>query len=325
MLYLNDTHIEAISPPWETLLTVIEKAASCLENKDYAQPVKPYLRYGDTKNRIIAMPAYIGGNEPLSGIKWIASFPDNIRHHLPRAHAVTVLNEAGTGVPVCMINTGRISAVRTAAVSGAVIKAFGRKPGPLEKYTIGIIGFGPIGRMHLGMINEILKDRIEEIFLFDLKTIDKAAIPLPVGTKVKLTIADSWEDVYRRSDIFITCTVADMPYINSAPRKGSLQLNVSLRDYTTDTRQFMDVIAVDDWEEVCRQNTDIENMHKINGLQKEDTITITDILCKDALQQYPADNVVMFNPMGMAVFDIAIGGYYYRKALEMNTGVSLKD
>jgi ornithine cyclodeaminase/alanine dehydrogenase-like protein (mu-crystallin family) len=33
----------------------------------------------------------------------------------------------------------------------------------------------------------------------------------------------------------------------------------------------------------------------------------------------------MFNPMGMAVFDIAIGGYYFREATKTNTGINLAD
>jgi N-[(2S)-2-amino-2-carboxyethyl]-L-glutamate dehydrogenase len=33
----------------------------------------------------------------------------------------------------------------------------------------------------------------------------------------------------------------------------------------------------------------------------------------------------MFNPMGMAVFDIAIGAYYYKQALERNIGIGMPD
>lgn len=33
----------------------------------------------------------------------------------------------------------------------------------------------------------------------------------------------------------------------------------------------------------------------------------------------------MFNPMGMAVFDIAVGSYFYRMAAGLGAGIELKE
>lgn len=321
MLYLNTGHIENIGINWQDLVQVIKNAACVLAERDFAQPIKPYLRYGDQKNRIIAMPAYIGGNHALAGIKWIASFPDNINKGKLRANSVTILNEADSGVPLCTLNTTIVSAIRTAAVSGLVLKEFMKK-GPQE-YVVGIIGFGPIGKMHLKMVEAILGDQIKQILLYDLRPINKDSIESTI--KEKITLCSSWQECYENADVFITCTVSDRPYVDLPPKKGSLQLNVSLRDYQSAMRQHMDIIAVDDWEEVCRQNTDIENMHKTQGLQKEETVSIVDVACNHVLDERLPGQVVMFNPMGMAVFDIAIGGYYYRQAKERQIGMLMPD
>ena len=72
MIYLNEKDILKIGINWEETVDAIEKAVKCLNNKDYAQPVKPYLRYREPVNRIIAMPAFVGGDVDLAGIKWIA-------------------------------------------------------------------------------------------------------------------------------------------------------------------------------------------------------------------------------------------------------------
>ena len=90
MLYLNDRDIQAVGLDWPALLDALEAAVHIADTGEYAQPIKPYLRYGDPRNRIIAMPAYIGGTVHAAGIKWIASFPDNIHHGQPRAHSVMV-------------------------------------------------------------------------------------------------------------------------------------------------------------------------------------------------------------------------------------------
>ena len=74
-------------------------------------------------------------------------------------------------------------------------------------------------------------------------------------------------------------------------------------------------MIVDDWEEVCRERTDIEMMHLEKGLQKENTKSIIDIVREDCIGKFDPVYPVMFNPMGMAVFDIAIAGFYYESIL----------
>jgi 2,3-diaminopropionate biosynthesis protein SbnB len=323
MRYLNADDISTIGFDWKALTAVINESVTALDRNDYAQPIKPYLRYGDPKNRIIAMPAYLGGNLPMAGIKWIASFPDNIYKNKLRANSVTILNEPDSGVPICIINTSLISAIRTAAVSGLMIEKYLEANNFSKKLTVGINGFGPIGKMHLKMATAILGDRISKIFLHDIAGIDKAQIDDEIRDRVE--IVTSWEQAYLDADIFMTCTVSAAPYIDKAPRSGSLQLNVSLRDYKVDIKDHVNAIVVDDWDEVCRQNTDIENMHKMKGLQKNDTLSIADIVCKGALKQYAAPAVVMFNPMGMAIFDIATGYYYYREANKRKIGSEMPD
>lgn len=323
MLYLNAESINQAGLDWEQLTTVIKQAVIVLHNGNYSQPIKPYLRYGNSKNRIIAMPAYIGGEYPWAGIKWIASFPDNIHQHKLRANSVTILNEHDSGIPLCVINTSAISAIRTAAVSGLIVKEYLQSKTGKGKLTVGINGFGPIGIMHLNMIMAILGERVGKIFLYDIKPIDKGILPEEIRDKV--VIGSTWQEGYEQSDIFITCTVSAAPYIDKVPVKGSLQLNVSLRDYKADMKDHMDVVIVDDWDEVCRENTDIENMYKIKGLQKTDTLSIADVVCKQALMNTNDSDTIMFNPMGMAIFDIAVGGYYYREALDKQIGFNMPD
>ena len=112
--------------------------------------------------------------------------------------------------------------------------------------------------------------------------------------------------------------------VDEKPKPGSLQLNVSLRDFKVDIYDYTKAIIVDDWEEVCREKTDIEMMHIEKGLNEEDTKTIADVVCNNALAAYPEDEAIMFNPMGMAVFDISTSRYYMDKAKQMGVGKDLE-
>lgn len=320
MLYLNDRDIRAVGLDWPSLIESVEAAVRLLDAGDYAQPVKPYLRYKNPQNRIIAMPAYVGGNVNAAGIKWISSFPDNIEAGLPRAHSIIVLNDPNTGEPSAVLNSPLPSIVRTASISGLMIRHF-MQAHPLKRIYLGIIGWGPIGQYHCQMATALYGDRIERILIHDVKGADLSTISSLYRDRME--VAESWEEVYRQSNIFITCTVSDHRYIDIPPVKGSLLLNVSLRDYKPEALASVKVIIVDDWDEVCRENTDIQQLHLEQGLTRADTQMLTDVAIRGCLSEFAADEPIFFCPMGMAVFDIATAVYYVNKAREKGIGKSL--
>lgn len=326
MLYLSNGIVKKLQPSWDDAIRLIENAVLTWSAGHFSQPIKPYLRYGNKDNRIIAMPAYLGGSFEISGLKWIASFPGNLEKNLPRAHSVTILNDAETGKPLAFLNSSLVSGIRTAAVSGLILKAF-LDAFQISKLKIGIIGFGPIGQLHLEMISALFDPLISTIYLFDIAS--KAKLN-DTENQPKIERVSSWQEAYDQSDIFITCTTSQMPYINRRPKIGSLHLNVSLRDYNPDIIYGCPHLVVDDWEEVCRENTDIERAHKKHGLQKEQTHSIIDIIKHDYFngidkKHFLETQYCIFNPMGMALFDIAFAKYYYQTAKKTKQGSLLDE
>ena len=79
-------------------------------------PHSVFLRFQDRPNaRIIALPSHLGDPWKTSGIKWIASYPDNVSKGSPRASAVLLLNNHENGYPFACLEGSVISAARTAA------------------------------------------------------------------------------------------------------------------------------------------------------------------------------------------------------------------
>lgn len=84
-------------------------------------------------------------------------------------------------------------------------------------------------------------------------------------------------------------------------------------------QKYFTNIFVDNWDEVCRANTDIEVMHNKNNLSKESVIEISSL--EDT--SITKDDISFFCPMGMACFDIAIAEYFYNRSNNMSLGISL--
>ncbi|WP_397376408.1 2,3-diaminopropionate biosynthesis protein SbnB [Paenibacillus vietnamensis] len=328
LLYLNDEHIRAIGLDWGELVDSMETAVRIMDSGDYAQPLKPYLRYRNPRNRIIAMPAYAGGPMQAAGIKWIASFPGNLDAGLPRAHSVTLLNKADTGVPYAMLNTPLPSAARTAAVSGLMIRHYLKARGAGHLLRLGIIGFGPVGRLHYDMCCRLYGDRLDRVSVYDIRGsrpgMDSPELAGTAPELRKLTMhAGSWQELYDESDLVITCTVSSERYIDRPPASGTLLLDVSLRDFKASAISGVKAVIVDDWLEVCRENTDIELLHKEHGLEQAGTRSIADVVCRGALADFPQEEPVLFCPMGMAVFDIAVAHHMVMRAEALGIGIRL--
>ncbi|QMV42523.1 2,3-diaminopropionate biosynthesis protein SbnB [Cohnella cholangitidis] len=322
MRYLNDRHIRRIGIDWPALVQRIESTLLLMDTPEVVQPLKPYLRFRHPGNRIIAMPSFVGGEAEISGIKWIAGFPDNVAQGKPRAHSTIILNDPADGVPVAIINGGLLSQLRTAAVSAVMLRhyfALERRRG----YRIGVIGWGPIGQRHLEMVMAMFGDRVERVSLHDLRGVD----PETLGPDLlpKAYIASSWQEAYRQSDIVLTCTSSTRRYIDEPPLPGSLLLNISLREYTPNSVSSVKAVVVDNWQEVCRENTDIEQLHLMNGLTEQDTVTLQDVVYRGALREWAPQEPIFFNPMGMAAFDMTLSAYYWREAERLGVGILLED
>ena len=52
-----------------------------------------------------------------------------------------------------------------------------------------------------------------------------------------------------------------------------------------------DAIIVDDWDEVCRENTDIEFMYKEKGFSRKMVKTINDVICRGYMENIEKSNV----------------------------------
>lgn len=324
MIYLSDHNVRSIGRQWEGVSYCIREGIDLVYAQDFAQPVKPYLRYGNSKNRIIAMPAYAGGTVDTAGIKWIASFPENIKKGLDRAHSVTVLNQASTGIPFCIVNTNYISAIRTAGVTAVIIQEYllhrNFNKGSIK---LGLTGFGPIGQTHLDMCACLFSELIDTVFIYDPRPLELLNIPKEVCDKV--VIAKDWQSAYEQADIFITCTVSTQRYIDMPPKPGSLHCNISLRDYQNTAIKQMSRIVVDDWEEICREKTDIEFMHLDEGLEEDSVYSFSTHPLQEMFDGLLPEQTIMFNPMGMAVFDICTARFFYNKALERDAYQQIPD
>lgn len=279
-------------------------------------PHSYFLQFPDNeRNRIIALPAAITDSKPISGIKWIASYPDNIQDGLPRASAILILNDARTGYPIACIEAAQISATRTAA--SAVLVAQLLRARSESAIRIGVVGAGIIARNILEMFR-LCSREIEQVLVHDLDQESSRALTIFVQRNLKLEcrIAGCIDDVFQ-ADVVVLATTASKPYLNQQRllRPGQTVLNVSLRDLSPELI-LSNWNIVDDIDHCLKAGTSPHLAAEMSGSRDFIAGTVADLL----LGRIKPDRgrALIFSPFGLGVLDLALGRFILEEAANNN-------
>lgn len=329
MLYLNRSDIEQAGGNHSTVyVNALTEALKAHANQDFVQPLKPYLRANGTEghiaNRIIAMPSHIGGQDPVSGIKWIGSKHDNpSERKIERASGVIILNDPETNYPIAVMEASLISSMRTAAVSVIAAQKLAKKG--FEALTI--IGCGLIGDRQLQSMLEQF-DHIKQVYVFDqfekasANFIEKWTEARPDIHFVQATTA---KEAVENGEVVITCTVTDKPYIEyDWIQKGTFISNISIMDIKKDVFTQADKVLVDDWSQANREKKTI-NQLVLEGRFSREALhaELGELLTGAKPGRENDDEIILLNPMGMAIEDISSAYYIYKEAKQQQIGTIL--
>ncbi len=148
MLVLSDSDVRMCLPSVRVQVDIARTALIALARGDGEMPAKPAI-HPRPGALVEAMPAWWKSGDVL-GLKWIAAFPSNRRRGLAQSHGLLVLNDPGTGVPLCVADARELTLSRTSAISGAAMLAFARRDG-----TMALLGAGAQGAAHLRIAREL--------------------------------------------------------------------------------------------------------------------------------------------------------------------------
>ena len=302
---------QALQGREKQVMEVVEATYRLHGAGDSVNPPSYFLRFPDRPNdRIIALPASIGGQARVDGLKWISSFPENVAAGIPRASAVLILNDHDTGYPFACLESSIISATRTAA--SAALAADWLSRGRERPTRVGFFGVGLIARyIHTFLAGSGWS--FDEVGVFDLSADSAAGFRGYLeqsGTAGRITVHDTAEDLIRSSDLVVFATVASQPHVEdvSLLEHNPLVLHVSLRDVAPEI-VLASTNIVDDVEHCLKANTSPHLAEQLTGNRDFLHGTLDDVMAGRVT--VPADRPVVFSPFGLGVLDLAVGKYVY--------------
>lgn len=325
-LYLTEADVRATGVDMGMVMDAVEDSFRLHHQGKTILPHKTVLDMGEReRGRGNAMPAYVGGEYDVFGIKWIAGFPRNpMLHGLPRATGFFVLNDSSTGIPLAIMDCTLLSAMRTGAVTGVGAKYLARS----DAESVAIIGAGVQARTQLEALRVALPG-LWEARAFDIRRETAEAFATEMGEKLSMDVraVDTAEAAVRDADVVVTVTVADEPIVKEAWMKtGSFFSAVgSYQEEEFAVVENSDKVVVDGLEHVLHRETPIIALMVAQGIiHQADILELGAIVGGDAPGREKPSERIFFSPIGMGTHDVCACNKVYRLAVEKKIGTKLR-
>ncbi|MDX2547313.1 ornithine cyclodeaminase [Streptomyces sp. WI04-05B] len=281
--------------------------------------------------RSLILPGWSGD---AYGCKIINASLGNHRFGLPRAAGLVVLNDPETARPAWVMEGGLISALRTAGVSLAAVRAL-RDPDSVTEAAF--IGCGRQAEVHLDLLLRTCA-KLSEVVLYDHEAGRARRLAAALGTSaphLTVSVAADARDAAGRAGLVVAVTTATTPYVElDWLSAGSIFVNVSLDDAAESLLLGCDALFVDDWQLVA------EDEHRLLGkLARAGRVsgpgepapeggrsvdaTLPALVSGEFTRPLAATDRVVVNPFGMGVHDIAVAAAVRDRAVEQGLGLTL--
>lgn len=256
-------------------------------------------------------------NPSICGVKWFGYFPRNSEINLPDFHPMIMLNEAEQGMPVAILDGTWISEIRTAAIS-----AFAAKH--LALPTSSSLGFVACGAQALAHLN-ILKDVfcIKKIFAYS-RRVATASEFCRKAEAMELTteICVSPQAVLEQASIIITsvpqASETNLQLRGDAVASGTF-ISMVDRGYSWNSESLLslDVVITDDMS-----LSGPGGMEEINFDAQHLAGDLIAVARGELARRAYSDRIALIFS-GPGIIDTAIASLIYKRASEMNIGVTM--
>lgn len=339
-LYLPDATVRALLDDIDVLMPV-RSALVAYSDGTALLPEEAYLGWGNADGehaRSICLPAGVPTDDGLAlGVKVINSSLSNTRNGLPRASGFAMLFDVETARVRALIACAALSSTRTASVSCLAVNACA-----VRREVVGIVGCGVLGARHAELL--LAEGDVARLVLFDVDprraaTLAERLVDADPQLGCAIEVADSARAAVAGADVVVTTTTATTGYVEASwPRPGAVLVHVSLDDVLPEVVEQCGWLVVDSWRLVSADRRrllgrlaaagrlvgpDAQRGGSGRPARRVDA-ELGEVLAGRRPGRAFEDDVVLVNPFGMGVGDVALMAAIYAEAVRRGVGTRLE-
>lgn len=301
----------------------------------------PNMPVDGPDRRFMAMPAYLGGEFDMVGMKWYGSNVDNRAKGLPRSILMLTLNDKDTGAPLAHMSANILSAYRTGAVPGVGVKYFAKE----DAKVVGVVGPGVMSKTALAATMAVRQD-IETVKIKgrSQKSLDSfvAFVEEEFPSVKNIEIVEDIKSAVKDSDVVIIATSTPTgdpnlyPYVKEEWIKpGAVICCPASARFDEDfilnrARNVADNIQLyEAWaEEMPYPSYEIIPIPAVHCMDlmtegkmaKGHVDDLGDVIMGNIPLHRKEDEIIIYSVGGMPIEDVAWGTIVYRNAVEKGIG-----
>ncbi|MEO8191644.1 MAG: ornithine cyclodeaminase family protein [Acidobacteriota bacterium] len=303
--------------PMDRCIALMESVLASLSRGETLLPLRSILWLPEKAGALGLMPAFLGGEKAL-GVKVVSFFPRNEGTALDSHQGAVLLFDPETGSLLAVIDATSITAIRTAAVSGAATRALARE----DATDLALVGSGVQARTHLEAMLavrpvrrvRVASHRPERAAAFARRESARWNIPVEPASSVRAAVEGA--------EIICVATSSRTPVLQGDWISAGAHVNAvgssvaSARELDTDAVR-RSRLYVDRRESAIAEAGDFV-MAKNEGAIGDAHIVaeIGDVIAGSAPGRGAAAEITLFKSVGLAVEDVACARFLADRARE---------
>jgi alanine dehydrogenase len=315
--------------PMADAIGAMKTAYAGLSTGRAKMPLRTGVDVAEQSGVTLVMPAYLpASTAPALGVKIVSVFPENVSRGEPVIYALVMALDAATGRPLCIMEGGSLTAIRTGAASGAATDVLARP----EAKTVALFGSGVQARTQLEAVCTVRDIQEVRVFSLDTENISgfvsdvRGRRPIPPNVK----IAESPEETVRGADIICTATTSSEPVFNGRSLQPGTHINgigsylPTMREVDTETVQKA-LVVVDSITAVLAEAGDLIQPIEQGEIDKSHIhAELGEIIAGAKPGRTNPEQITFFKSVGVAVQDAAAAQVVLQNAERLGLGTEIE-
>jgi len=311
--------------PMNECIDLMAETLKTTSRGDAVLPLRSMVRIPDGSGLLGLMPAYLGA-PALLGLKVVSVMPGNHGTPYDSHQGVVILFETEHGRLLAVVDATSITAIRTAAVSGAATRLLARE----DAGDLAILGSGVQARTHLEAMRAVRPLRRIRVWSRNPENARAFATRESSGDGLAVEAMPDARTAVQGADLICTVTSSKEPVLRGDWIAPGAHINAAGACFASsrelDTKAVVKSRLFVDRRESAKNESGDYLIPFHEGAIGEDHIVGElgeALLGRIAGRRDPAE-ITLFKSLGIAVEDLAAAHHIYRAALDRNAGVSIE-
>ena len=302
-------------------IDLMEAALRALSSGNAVVPLRQKVSLPDRSGLLGLMPGYLG--DPRSfGLKVVTVFQRNHDVGRPSHQGVVMLFDVESGAPLGLFDAGAITAIRTAAASGAATRVLARA----DAGDLALMGSGVQARTHLEAMRCVRPLRRVRVWSRDYAHAREFAEREAQRAGIPIEVTRSAEAAVKGADLICTTTAASEPILQGEWLSPGAHVNAVGSSFAT--HRELDATAVKRARLYtdCRESASNEAgdflIAKREGAFGDEHLLgeLGEVLLGRVPGRRSPDDITLYKSLGVAVEDLAAASFLLQRAAETNCG-----